>query len=237
MAKQVVGQAKFQVPGGAATPAPPVGTSLGKFGINLGQFVSAFNERTKEYNGTPIPVVVTVYSDRTFEFVTKSPPAAALLKQAAGIASGSGEPNKKKVGKVTPRTNRRYLQQENGRLERPRPRACRPHDRRYRAQHGPGGRRLVMVKSTKAMKAMAAKAPSSKDPLPLADAIAILKSFPARKFDQSVEIHMKLGIDPAQADQLVRGSVVLPHGIGKTQRIVVFAKGDLATAAQAGRCG
>lgn len=101
MAKQVVGSAKFQVPGGAATPAPPVGTSLGKFGINLGQFVSAFNERTKEYNGTPIPVVVTVFSDRTFEFVTKSPPAAALLKQAAGIASGSGEPNKKKVGKVT----------------------------------------------------------------------------------------------------------------------------------------
>ncbi len=101
MAKQVVGQAKFQVPGGAATPAPPVGTSLGKFGINLGQFVSAFNERTKEYNGTPIPVVVTVYSDRTFEFITKSPPAAALLKAAAGIGSGSGEPNKKKVGKVT----------------------------------------------------------------------------------------------------------------------------------------
>ncbi len=101
MAKQMVGQAKFQVPGGQATPAPPVGTSLGKFGVNLGQFVSAFNERTREYNGTPIPVVVTVYSDRTFEFVTKSPPAAVLLKQAAGIASGSGEPNKKKVGKVT----------------------------------------------------------------------------------------------------------------------------------------
>lgn len=101
MAKQVAGQAKFQVPGGAATPAPPVGTSLGKYGINLGQFVSQFNERTREYNGTPIPVVVTVYTDRTFDFVTKSPPAAALLKQAAGIASGSGEPNKKKVGKVT----------------------------------------------------------------------------------------------------------------------------------------
>ena len=101
MAKQLVGQAKFQVPGGQATPAPPVGTSLGKFGINLGQFVSAFNERTREFNGTPIPVVVSVYSDRTFDFITKSPPAAALLKQAAGIASGSGEPNKKKVGKVT----------------------------------------------------------------------------------------------------------------------------------------
>ena len=101
MAKQLVGQAKFQVPGGQATPAPPVGTSLGKYGVNLGQFVSAFNERTREYNGTPIPVVVSVYSDRSFDFITKSPPAAALLKQAAGIASGSGEPNKKKVGKVT----------------------------------------------------------------------------------------------------------------------------------------
>ncbi|MGN6136480.1 MAG: 50S ribosomal protein L11 [Aureliella sp.] len=101
MAKQMVGQAKFQVPGGQATPAPPVGTSLGRYGINLGQFVSQFNERTREYNGTPIPVIVTVYSDRSFEFVTKSPPAASLLKQAAGIASGSGVPNKTKVGKVT----------------------------------------------------------------------------------------------------------------------------------------
>jgi len=101
MAKQVVGQGKFQVPGGQATPAPPVGTSLGKFGINLGQFVQQFNDRTREYNGTPIPVIVTVYSDRTFEFVTKSPPAASLLKQAAGIAKGSGVPNKEKVGRVT----------------------------------------------------------------------------------------------------------------------------------------
>lgn len=101
MAKQLVGQAKFQVPGGQATPAPPVGTSLGKFGINLGQFVQQFNDRTKEYNGTPIPVVVSVFNDRTFEFVTKSPPAAALLKQAAGIAKGSGVPNRDKVGKVS----------------------------------------------------------------------------------------------------------------------------------------
>ncbi|MBP88099.1 MAG: 50S ribosomal protein L11 [Planctomycetaceae bacterium] len=101
MAKQLVGQAKFQVPGGQATPAPPVGTSLGKFGINLGQFVQQFNDRTKEYNGTPIPVIVSVYNDRSFDFVTKSPPAASLLKQAAGIAKGSGVPNKEKVGKVT----------------------------------------------------------------------------------------------------------------------------------------
>lgn len=101
MAKQLAGTAKFQVPGGQATPAPPVGTSLGKFGINLGQFVQQFNDRTKEFNGTPIPVVVNVYNDRTFDFITKSPPAASLLKQAAGVVKGSGVPNKEKVGKVT----------------------------------------------------------------------------------------------------------------------------------------
>ncbi len=101
MAKQVTGQAKFQVPGGQATPAPPVGTSLGKYGVNLGQFVQQFNDRTKEYNGTPIPVVVTIYNDRSFDFITKSPPAASMLKAAAGIAKGSGVPNKDKVGKVT----------------------------------------------------------------------------------------------------------------------------------------
>jgi len=101
MAKQLQGTAKFQVPGGQATPAPPVGTSLGRFGINLGQFVQQFNDRTKDAGGMPIPVVVNVYNDRSFDFITKSPPAAALLKRAANIAKGSGVPNKEKVGKVT----------------------------------------------------------------------------------------------------------------------------------------
>lgn len=101
MAKQMVGQAKFQVPGGQATPAPPVGTSLGRYGINLGQFVQQFNERTREAAGMAIPVVVTVYNDRSFDFITKSPPAAALLKKMVGLAKGSGVPNKDKVGKVT----------------------------------------------------------------------------------------------------------------------------------------
>ncbi len=101
MAKKLEGQAKFQVPGGQATPAPPVGTSLGKFGINLGQFVQQFNDRTKEFNGMPLPVVVSVYNDRSFDFIVKSPPAAALLKQAAGIAKGSGVPHKEKVATVT----------------------------------------------------------------------------------------------------------------------------------------
>ncbi len=101
MAKQLQGEVKFQVPGGQATPAPPVGTALGRFGINLGQFVQQFNDRTKDAGGMPIPVVVRVYSDRSFDFITKSAPAAALLKQAASIAKGSGVPNKEKVGTVT----------------------------------------------------------------------------------------------------------------------------------------
>lgn len=101
MAKQLVAQVKFQVPGGQATPAPPVGTSLGRFGVNLGQFVMQFNEQTRDAGGMPIPVVVSVYNDRSFDFIIKSPPAAALLKQAAAIAKGSGVPNKEKVGKVT----------------------------------------------------------------------------------------------------------------------------------------
>lgn len=101
MAKQLVGTVKFQVPGGQATPAPPVGTSLGKFGINLGQFVQQFNERTREHQGMRVPVVVKVYNDRTFELETKSPVTADLLKQAAGIAKGSGNTPKEKVGTVS----------------------------------------------------------------------------------------------------------------------------------------
>src|SRR5262245_3380062 len=98
MAKQMVGGEKFKIPSGQATPAPPVGTALGKYGINLGQFVQQFNERTKEAGGMMIPVVVTVYNDRSFEFVTKSPPAAVLLKKAANLAKGSQEPNKETDG-------------------------------------------------------------------------------------------------------------------------------------------
>ncbi len=101
MAKEVTAKIKLQCPGGQATPAPPVGPALGQHGVNIGQFVQQFNDRTREMMGTTIPVEITVYKDRTFEFITKSPPAAVLLKQAAAIAKGSGVPNKEKVGKVT----------------------------------------------------------------------------------------------------------------------------------------
>ena len=101
MAQKIVGYVRFQVPAGKATPAPPVGPALGQYGINIGQFTKDFNERTKGDMGMMIPVVITVYSDRSFSFITKTPPAPVLIKKAAGIDTASGVPNKNKVGSIT----------------------------------------------------------------------------------------------------------------------------------------
>ena len=101
MAQKVVGYVRFQVPAGKATPAPPVGPALGQYGVNIGQFTKDFNERTKNDMGMMIPVVITVYSDRSFTFITKTPPAAVLVMKAAKVEKGSGEPNRTKVGSIT----------------------------------------------------------------------------------------------------------------------------------------
>ena len=101
MAKKILDKIKLQLPGGGATPAPPVGPALGQHGLNIMEFVKAFNERTRENAGTTIPVVITVYADRSFTFITKTPPAVSLLKKAAGIEKGSPTSHSEKVGKVT----------------------------------------------------------------------------------------------------------------------------------------
>jgi large subunit ribosomal protein L11 len=101
MAKKVIGQIKLQLSGGQATPAPPVGPALGQHGLNIMDFCKAFNARTQKQQGIIIPVVITVFSDRTYSFITKTPPASFLLRQAVGIDKGSGEPNRDKVGVVT----------------------------------------------------------------------------------------------------------------------------------------
>lgn len=101
MAKKVIGLVKLQIPAGKATPAPPVGTALGPHGVNIMQFTKEFNAKTADQAGMIIPVVLTVYQDRSFSFITKTPPAAILIKKAAGIELGSGEPNKVKAGKIT----------------------------------------------------------------------------------------------------------------------------------------
>lgn len=112
MAQKVVGLIKLQIPAGKATPAPPVGPALGQHGVNIMAFTKEFNERTKNDMGLIIPVVITVYADRTFSFITKTPPAAVLIKKACGIESGSGVPNKNKVATITSEQVRKIAEQK-----------------------------------------------------------------------------------------------------------------------------
>ena len=269
-----------------------------------------FNERTKEMKGTTIPVEITIYSDRTFEFITKSPPAAVLLKQAAGIASGSAVPNKTKVGTVTAEQVKKIAETKFADLNaRDIEHACRviagtarsmgveikgvgfsvfqfsvfqlgtdgPRDDRmipvaprsvsgqsrgsWKLTSRPGGALALpntdgvsprtpppagggirkggsspgaigMAKQSKRYRALREKIRAN-GPVPLPEAVRLLKSFNTTKFNQTVEVSTHLGIDPKQTDQNVRGSVALPHGIGKSVRVAVFAKGENAEKARA----
>ena len=112
MAKKVLTLIKLQVPGGAANPAPPVGPALGQHGVNIMEFCKAFNAQTQNDQGTTIPVEITVYEDRSFTFITKTPPAAVLIKQAINLSKGSGEPNRNKVGKITSAQIRQIAEQK-----------------------------------------------------------------------------------------------------------------------------
>ncbi len=124
MAQKVVGYIKLQIPAGKATPAPPVGPALGQHGVNIMAFTKEFNERTQKDIGYLIPVVITVYADRSFSFITKTPPAAVLIKKAIGIESGSGVPNKTKVASITPQTAGGDRHHQNARPERGEPGAA-----------------------------------------------------------------------------------------------------------------
>ena len=112
MAQKIVGYARFQVPAGKATPAPPVGPALGQYGVNIGPFTKDFNERTKNDIGMMIPVIITVYADRSFTFVTKTPPAALLIKKACGIEKASGVPQRDKVATISAETCRKIAEQK-----------------------------------------------------------------------------------------------------------------------------
>jgi len=132
MAQKITGYVKLQIPAGKATPAPPVGPALGQHGVNIQAFTKEFNERTKNDMGLIIPVVITVYSDRSFSFITKTPPAAVLIKKECNIESGSGVPNKTNLQGLHPEDRRA----EDARSERRFPGSSHEHDRRHRPFHG-----------------------------------------------------------------------------------------------------
>ena len=148
MAKKVQGFVKLQIPAGKATPAPPVGTALGPHGVNIMDFCKAFNARTAKDDGLIIPVVVTIYSDRSYTFITKTPPAAVLLKRAANIAKGSAEPNKNKVGTVTAKQVEEIAKIEDARPQLRLDRVGGPDRGGHGRVDGPRRHRLTEFRST-----------------------------------------------------------------------------------------
>ena len=245
MAKKITGYVKLQIPAGEATPAPPVGPALGQQGVNIMDFCKSFNAKTVPQKGLIIPVVITVYADRSYSFITKTPPAAILLLKAAGVAEGLGHAQQGEGRQGDEAAGRGDRQDQDAGPERRGPPGRHPGDRGHRALHGnrsrltsthngsrgtvgdpanPGSlarRRRTMPKSGK--KFLAAKAKVEARPYVLADAVKLVRDMRYAKFDESVDLAMLLGVDPKHADQMVRGTVVLPHGTGKSKRVAVIA--------------
>ena len=235
MAKKVKAVITLQLPAGKATPAPPVGPALGQHGINMMAFLKEYNERTATQAGSVIPALITIFEDRSFSFVTKTPPAADLIKKARRYRKGqrqsrtattSGDDLRARVAR-----NRR---DQNEGFERQRHRCRHAHDRRRGAQHGRRGSGLIaMAKHGKKYRAAAEAgrpAQAVRDPT---RGVKLVKDASFAKFDESVELHIRTGLDPRHADQIVRGSAVLPAGTGRRQRVVAFAQGDKAREAEA----
>jgi len=183
MAKKVIGQFKLHIPAGKATPAPPVGPALGQHGVNIMDFCKAFNARTQEQSGTIIPVVITVYADSSYTFVTKTPPAAVLLKKAAGLEKASGEPNRNKVGTGNPGSGRGDREDQDARPQRQHPRGGSSDHRGQRESHGDRRRRLREDRMPKHGKKYAAAAQTVEDQLHgLAEAVVAVRKAAFAKF-------------------------------------------------------
>ena len=261
MAKKVLTLIKLQIPAGAANPAPPVGPALGQHGVNIMEFCKAFNAQTQAQGGTIIPVEITVFEDRSFTFITKTPPAAVLLREALGIDKGSGEPNRNKVGKVSRDKVREIAELKmpdlnandvdaamkiiegtarsmgvesasstrRGKTEGRAPARPPMWEATEVAVWTTGGKRMAK----RGRNYTSARGAIDQERLytPL-EGMRLLKSLDGAKFDETVEVHFRLGVDVRHADQIVRGTTMLPHGTGKTMRVAVFAEGDKAREAQ-----
>ena len=216
MAKEVTGFIKLQIKGGAANPSPPVGPALGSKGLNIMDFCKQFNARTQDSAGKVLPVVITVYSDKSFSFEVKQPPVAVQLKEAAKISSGSAEPNRKKVATITWDQVKTIA-------------ASKMPDMNAFTLKSAITRE--MSKLTKNQKTVMAKYDPAKQ-YKLSEACEIVKDVTFTKFDASVELAVNLGVDPRKANQMVRGVVTLPHGTGKQTRVLVLCTPDKETEAK-----
>ena len=228
MARKVLTKIKLQAVGGQASPAPPVGPALGQHGVNIMEFVKAFNAQTQADAGTVIPVVITVYEDRSFTFITKSPPAAVLIKQALALERARPSPTARR----SPRSRRRSSgdrREEDEGPQRQRHRRGREDHRRHRAVDG--RRRGLMAKHGKAYIDAKQRFDREREYTP-AEAIALVKQLGSAKFNESVEVHVRTGLNVRHADEQLRGTIALPNGLGKDVKIAVFAQGDKAREAE-----
>ena len=228
MAKKVLTIIKLQIPGGQANPAPPVGPALGQHGVNIMEFCKAYNAQTAHENGRIIPVEITVFEDRSFTFITKTPPAAVLIKEALGIESGSGEPNRIKVGRLSQAQLRSIAEAKMPDLN------ARDVDEAMKVIAGTARSMGVWtIVSSHGKRYRSAREAIDREQAytPLA-AVRLLKDTPAAKFDETVEAHFRLGLNVRHADEQLRGTIMLPHGIGKDVRVAVFAEGEKAREAE-----
>src|SRR3954466_7811149 len=244
MAKKVLTLIKLQIPGGQANPAPPVGPALGQHGVNIMEFCKAFNAQTQAENGRITPVEITVYEDRSFAFITKTPPAAVLIKEALRVEKGSGEPNREKVGRLSRDQVRQIAETKMPDLN------ARDIEQAMRIVAGTAqsmGVETDVLTSARTASSTAARARRStasrgcrgprasfdrgREYAPV-DAIRRLKAMQTAKFDETVEVHFRLGLNVRHADEQLRGTLMLPHGTGKDATVVVFAEGEKAKEAQ-----
>ena len=232
---------KLQIPAGKATPAPPVGPALGQHGVNIVEFTKQFNARTADQGDLIIPVVITVYADRSFSFVTKTPPAPVLIKKACNIKSGSSTPNKDKVATLSKAKLQEIAELKMPDLNAASLEAAMSMIAGTARSMGVivGGsspdtttRRFIFMKRGKKYQD-AVKSFDKANQYDVAEAISLVKKNATAKFDETIELHIKTGCDGRHAEQQIRGAVVLPHGTGKTVKVLVFAKGVKLDEAQA----
>ncbi len=231
LAKEVAGLIKLQIKGGAANPSPPVGPALGSKGINIMGFCKEFNARTQDKAGKVLPVVITYYTDKSFDFIIKTPPAAVQLKEAAKIKSGSSQPNRQKVASLTWDQVKTIAEDKMKDLN------CFTVESAMKLIAGTARSMGITVKVrkmsklTKNQKSVADKVEAGKA-YTLKEASELVKEITTTKFDASLDIDVRLGVDPRKANQMVRGVVSLPNGTGKVTRVLALCTPDQEAAAK-----